>query len=364
MQEFVLAIGEPCRKPLLPKTIRSLLEKWKQALLVGSVNLEALMICAKAAPCPPALGCLPRLRYLELTLWSEAGLSTFFADLSCCPSLESFKLTEGALDFVEGCRKLPDIDLGAMPKLRRVELEGWLPAAIFSLPSGCELKVVATCGVRNLWDEHWRAMQRSLTVLDLWDIGLQQWPAGLERLSRLQFFRTFFSEDMEQDLAVLSAIPHVDLHFGCKASLVVTDGVWQSLEVHGTDGLHIAFTDADVFVRGTERFLFSSTGPVEISQPMSAAIMVACSRQLKKCYRCRFKARYQNQQVVRLSICADAMRLEPSCDGKTVPSGGLHDGYAGTPEDSPLWERLSSKHLVTQEDVWPKWEPFKWVFGS
>ncbi len=57
------------------------------------------------------------------------------------------------------------------------------------------------------------------------------------------------------------------------------------------------------------------------------------------------------------------MRLEPSSDGKLTPSGGLHDGYAGTPENSPLWEQLSRKHLMSGEQIWPTWEPHKWVFG-
>ena len=57
------------------------------------------------------------------------------------------------------------------------------------------------------------------------------------------------------------------------------------------------------------------------------------------------------------------MRLEPSDDGKIIPSGGLHDGYAGTPEDSPLWEHLRYA-LVEEEEFWPEWEPHKWVFGK
>ena len=366
LQELAIAIGKPCSKPCVPKTLRSLLGQWKQALLLGAVNLEALMIEANAAPCPPVLGCLPKLRYLELTLGqSEAWLSGFFADLSCCLSLESFKLTDGEMNILGGCHKLPDVDLSAMPKLRRIELEGWLPAATFNLPAGCELFAAAVCNINCPWDEHWRAMQRTLTVLNLWDIGLKEWPAGVERLSQLQYLQLLYDcEILEQDLAVLSAIPHVNLLIGGMASFTLTGGAWQSLQVHGGGNLRITFTDANAFVRGTERFLFCSTGPVEMSQPMCASIREACSRQLKSCYQCTFKEPHYGRQVVRLSNCADAMRLEPSSDGNAVPSGGLHDGYAGTPEDSPLWEGLSAKSLVTQDDVWPKWEPHKWVFGS
>ena len=352
--------------PCMPETVRNILEQWTQALLMGSVNLEALTMGADAAPCPPVLGCLPKLRYLELTLWqSEAWLSGFFADLSTCPSLESLKLNEGPSDLLDGCRRLPNVNLGAMPKLRRVELDGWLPAATFSLPPACELSVEVVCNTRCPWGEHWTAMQRNLTVLSLWELGLEKWPAGVQHLSRLQSLRMQYLDILEQDLAVLGAIPHVDLYIAGIASLTVTAGSWQSLQVHGKDGLCITFTNANAFVRGTERFLFSSTGPVEIPQPMCAAIREACSRQSKPCYQCRFKdPPYGKRQVVRLSNCADAMRLEPSSDGKIVPSGGLLNGYTGTPEDSPLWERLDHKPLVPQDDVWPKWEPQKWVFGS
>ena len=58
------------------------------------------------------------------------------------------------------------------------------------------------------------------------------------------------------------------------------------------------------------------------------------------------------------------MRLEPSSDGKLTPSGGLHDGYAGTPESSTIWEQLYYKSLVSKEQFWPTWEPHKWVFGE
>ena len=68
--------------------------------------------------------------------------------------------------------------------------------------------------------------------------------------------------------------------------------------------------------------------------------------------------------MIRLSNCEEVMCLEPSPDGKITPSGGLRDGYAGTPKNSPLWERLGDKSLVTLRDFWPSWEPHEWVFGE
>lgn len=348
----------------MPKRATSLLQQWEQALLWGSANLEALMIWAYAAPCPPVLGCLPKLRYLELTLpKSEAWLGHFFVDLSFCSCLESFRIFQPAYLAVEA-RKLPEVQLSALTKLKRVELVGWLPEVEFNLPPDCKLNVTVVCGKMCPWEEQSEIMQRHLTVLWLDDLGLQEWPAGLEHLSRLQFLSLRCKGFLEQDLAVLKAIPLFDLYFDGMASLTLTDGIWRSLEVHGRRGLCIAFTDADAFVRGTERFLFVSTGDVEISQPMCASIRGACSRQSKGCYQCRYRYKYQERpHVVRLSNSEEMMRLEPSGDGKIIPSGGLHDGNAGTPEDSPLWEHLPYA-FVKEEGFWPKWEPHKWVFGK
>ena len=350
----------------MPERAKSLLQQWKQALLWGSVNLEALMIQANAAPCPPVLGCLPKLRYLELSLGSsEAWLGHFFVDVSFCSCLESLRILEPYLDFGLESSQLPEVQLSALPRLKRVELVGWFPEMEFYLPPDCELCVTVACGKMCSWEEQWKIMQKHLTVLSLSDMGLQEWPAGVERLSRLQYFSLQCMDFLEQDLAVLKAIPHVRLHPYGMASLTLTDGSWQSLKVHGSNGLCITFTDVDAFVRGTERFLFVSTGDVGISQPMCASIRQACSRQFKGFFQCRYRYNYPDYpHTVRLSNSEDMMRLEPSYSGRTVPSGGLHDGYAGTPADSPLWERLTVKHLVNQEDFWPKWDPHKWVFGE
>ena len=349
----------------MPDSARRLLQHWEQALILGSINLEALNISANAVPCPPALRCLPNLKYLELTLGqSEAWLGYFFVDLSFCASLESFKITQPELGRIKSL-KLPEIQLSHLPNLKRVEFTGWFPGSECSLPPDCELCVALMYGKMCAWTEQWEAMQSHLTVLSLGDMSPQQWPEGIEDFPPLQYFRlncTGFQPG--QDLAVLKAIPHVRLYIEDMASLTLTDGAWQNLEVHGGRGLCISFSNADAFVRDTDRFLFVSRGNVELSQPMRASIKAACRRQSKACYECRFKMRYKDPpQVVRLSNCEDAMRLEPSDDGKTVPSGGLHDGYAGTPEDSLLWRRLDSKSIVSSQDMWPVWNPHKWVLG-
>ena len=344
--------------PDVPSRVISLIQQWTQALLWGLDDLEALMICADTVPCPPVLGCLPKLRFLELTLWQPgAWLEHFFVDLSFCSCLESLKLGQPELHFDYGSWKLPEIQLSALPKLKSMELKGYFPDIEFHLPPDCKLRLSVVCGMGCLWEEGWRVMQRHLTVLTLGDLRLQEWPAGLEQLSRLQYFRLECGKLLGLDLAVLKAIPHVSLFIDGMAGLFLTEGAWQSLEVHSTQYLAIRFVaGGDTFVRGTERFLLTSeTG---MSQSLCALIRGACSRQAKSCYQ------ITRRSAVRLSNCEDVMRVEPSRDGELTPSGGLHDGYAGTPDDSPLWEQLSSKHLVSEEQFWPTWEPHKWVFGE
>ena len=348
---------------VMPESARHLLQHWEQALILGSINLEALRISANAVPCPPALRCLPNLKYIELTLGqSEAWVGYFFVDLSFCACLESFKITQAERLGMIGSLKLPEVQLSHLPNLKRVEFTGWFPGSECALPPDCELCVALMYGKMCAWREQWKAMQSNLTVLSLGDMGPQEWPAWLERFTRLQYFRLNCTDFQGQDLAILKAIPHVRLYIEGTASLTLTEGAWQNLEVQGESGLCITFRDPDAFVRGTDRLLFVSKGDVEFSQPMCASLQAACSRQSTVCYHCSFRTRYTSH-VVRLSNCEDAMRLEPSDDGKTVPSGGLHDGYVGTPEDSPLWKRLNSKYVVSSQDVWPVWNPHKWVLG-
>ncbi len=359
-------MGITVEEELLPKKLAVLLGQWKLVLLWGARNVEALMIPANTAPCPQVLGCLPRLRYLELTLdESEAWLPQLFADLNFCHCLESLRITQQFdIDPTIESDRLPEINLSALPSLKRVELEGWFPEAGFHLPSDCELNVTvasATC----FFEEQWEAMQKHLKVLiviDEGDPGLQTWQDGFDVLSHLQYFNFQAVGSLVLDLADLKAILHVDLYVAGTASLSLSDGAWQSLQVLCRRGLCIDFTDAEAFVRGTERFLFISLGNRATSQPMCASIREACSRQVKSCYQSGYIG--QSLYTVRLSNCEEVMRLEPSYDGKITPSGGLHDGDAGTPEDSPLWERLGDKSLVSPEAFWPNWEPHRWVFGQ
>ena len=265
---------------------------------------------------------------------------------------------------------LPEVHLSSLPRLKRVELTGWQPseADFFSLPPHCELCV--TVASKTLFEEEdWEAMQGHLTVLSLSYIGhqsLQAWPEGFERLSRLQYFMFECRRSLNLDLAELKAIPHVDLYIGGRASLTLTDGAWQSLEVHGRRGLCINFADVDAFVRGTRRFsLTSSGGDILFSQPMCSSVREACSRQSKSCYQCGFVSEFRwRPYTVRVSNCKKMMQLEPSWDGELAPSGGLHDGYAGTHEDSPLWRDLLVRFLACKEHFWPSWAPHAWVFGK
>ncbi len=352
--------------PDTPVRVAGLVQQWTQALLWGSDKLEALMISANLAPCPPVLGCLPKLRYLELRLWQPgAWLEHFFVDLSFCSCLESLKLGQPALDPPYDIWKLPEVQLSALPSLQRVELTNCFPNTKFHLPPDCELCVSVLHNQDYPWEEVWRGMQGHLTVLSLIDLWLSRWPKGLEQLSRLQYLRMECRPFLGQDLAVLKAIPHVNLEIDGMAELSLTDGTWQSLEVHGMGGLRLDLGDADAFVRGTERFLFILSGRLELSQPLFTSIKAACSRQFKSCYQSKHGyPQNDTAHTVRLSNCEDVMRLEPSSNGKLTPSGGVRDGYAGTPETSPIWHQLGYKSLVSKEQFWPTWEPHKWVFGQ
>ena len=317
------------------------------------------------------LGCLSKLKFLELILvWdAEPWLDQLFANLSFCYSLESLKIAYPEdMDPDIPYSDLPEVQLSSLPNLKRVELIGWLSDSGFSLPSDCELCVNVASLTAASWEDHWVAMQSHLTVLWLADMSnsvRQRWLEGFERLSRLQYLHFETLGSLALDLATLKAIPHVDVYIWGTANLTLTEGAWQSLKVHGIQGLCIEFSDVDAFVRRTERFLLMSSGLVEVSQPLCTSIREACSRQGKSCYQCGYIWQFAARPyTVRLSNCEEVMRLESLHDGKLTPSGGVHDGYAGTPEDSPLWECLYYKSLVSLEEFWPDWEPHKWVFGQ
>ena len=350
---------------LLPKTLACLLRRWKLALLRGARSVEALKISAEVAPCPPVLGYLSELKYLEIALprISDDWVDHLFDDLSFCYSLKASRITQAPDS--DGYGDLPEIQLNTLPNLKRFELVEMFPGAGFSLPPNCELCVTLTSESFE-FEEQWKAVQRHLKVLTLADMGDLDltWQAGFERLSWLQYFKFESGEPLTLDLAELMAIPYVELHLDSPSNLTLTDGAWQTLEVHGREGLCINFRNAEAFVRGTQRFLFVSIGSAATSQPMCASIREACSRQSKSCYQCGYMWQSRQLYAVRMSNCKEVMRLEPSHDGRIAPSGGLHDGYAGTPEDSPLWECLSHKHLACQADFWPEWDPHGWVFGQ
>ena len=342
-------------------------------MLRGARNLEALSIWANAAPCLPVLGSLPKLRFLEITLFynSHDWLDGLFDDLGFCYSLESLRITQAIpREAVAVSGKLPEVQLSTLPNLKRVELVQWFPDAAFSLPPDCELCVTVFSG-SCFSEKHWEAMQRHLKVLTLADMGepnTQSWLGGFGCLSQLQYLQFESGVPTTFDLAALKAVPHVELYLDDTASLTLTDGAWQSIEVHGRSGLSIAFTDADAFVRGTQRFLFLDSGEMRFLQPMCTTmcttIREACSRQFISCYECKFVWQTWHRHAIRLSNCEEVMRLEPSHDGMLRPSGGLHDGYAGTPEDSPLWNCIGNKTLASKEEFWPEWNPHKWVFGE
>ena len=262
---------------------------------------------------------------------------------------------------------LPKVHLAALTKLKRLDLVGWMPQSEFTLPPECKLYATLLCDRERPWEQQWRLMQRHLTMLYLEEAGgdprglaQDEWPRGLESLTRLQYFGWRVEKVFMQDLAGLKGIPNVNLTFTRMAYLTMTGGTWQSLEILGEDGLCIRCRGAaaDAFVRGTTRFLFVSTGDTKISGATCAKFREASRLQSKDCFQSRYKKSTEVPYTVRLSNCEEMMRLQPSSDGEMVPAGGLCDGYAGTPEDSPLWGQLTCKSLVSWENMIPVCEPF------
>ena len=200
-------------------------------MLFSSVTLEALLISSYAVPCESMLKGLPKLKCLELEVRdSDAWLGQFCVDLSFCSCLESLKLELSKKPECDiHCSKLPELQLRSLPKLKRVELLGWFPATDISLPPDCELFVSVAFDEMFSLKEQWGAMQRHLTMASLAtaqadlqyfdDMALQEWPVEFEHLMGLQYPRFQCHESLESlDLALLRAIPHVDLSVGGMAA--------------------------------------------------------------------------------------------------------------------------------------------------
>ena len=163
------------------------------------------------------------------------------------------------------------------------------PQAKAHSPAGLPAEAADDLCPNTVWGKHWKGIERHLSVLWLAEGLIDSWPAGLEQnFSRLQYLALVFQAcDALNllDLAVLRTVPHVKLGLACQAAFSLSAGTWQSLEIFSVeDPFHIAFSDVDMFVRGTTNFLFSRARSDQQTKSMFWSIQSACLRNVVKCY--------------------------------------------------------------------------------
>ncbi len=254
VQNLDIEDDDVCEYPNIP---RNCIQCWISTLLLGATKLTSLAMRFDGLPWNPVLGLLA-LRQLELTTnWPQPGLEDMLADLTFCTCLEMLKITEER-GWGSVSATLPALCLAGMATLKSMELVGWCPAREFTLPPGCVLRLAAALEERKSW-EYIQAKPLTISMLCLKCMRLQAWPVGIQEPSDLQFLSLHCKRMTDQDLAGLRHIPHVCLTFKKYSILLLTEGSWQSLEIHGEAGFSIEFSDAEEFVKGTERFLFNST---------------------------------------------------------------------------------------------------------
>lgn len=185
---------------------------------------------------------------------------------------------------------------------------------------------------------------------------LKAWPARLERFLKLQLLDAEIDECMCKsplDLGHLQRIPHVRLlSTGC-LKLALTKGSWESLEIFGLGGVHVAFTNLDAFVTRTKLFSFCCSDACSRSDfncvpaAMMENIHAVCGKHGVECYmtsRQYNMLEAESRTVMRLSnkkIADPADKEEPN--------------YS---EDSLLKKLAKSQKLVCYDNFWPQ-DPFK-----
>ena len=258
-------------------------QSWMSALLLGATKLTSLSVVADGVPWPPVLGLLS-LRHLELIMaFEKPWLNVILADLSLCPCLETLKLVDDAFDEGLLSTSLPDLYLHDVTTLTSLDLIGWYPWDRFTLPPGCLLRlrvVLDSCA-------EWHHRQRRgcpISMLSLVCMKLQAWPTGIQEMSGLRSLNLHCTRMQDQDLAALQQIPHVALRFKEFSTLQLSIGSWQSLQIRGEGGFNVSFFNADIFVRGTDRFLFVC--PSQKAGDMCRVLRAACARQGVTCHEC------------------------------------------------------------------------------
>ena len=114
-----------------------------------------------------------------------------------------------------------------------------------------------------------------------------------------------------------------------------------------------------------------STGNAEVSRPMCASLEEACRSQSKRCFQRRYMKAASGGRpytcTTRLSNCEEMMCSQPANSEyvrKMFPTTGLCNGYGSLHGAWPSCPGIARKRLVKKEHLWPKWEPYRWVFDK
>ena len=302
------------------------IQHWMSTLLLGAPRLTSLTVLTDGVSWPPVLGQLA-LRHLELQMrYVSPWLDAILADLSLCSCLETLAIVGDHVDQGYPSLELPELPLHDMTTLKRLDLVGWAPWDNFSLPPGCMLRFLAVWKTEDQW-QRWQNMGHPTAMLYLVCRELQAWPTGIQDMSGLQFLKLHCRGLQNQDLAALQHIPIVSLRFSELTPLLLTSGSWQSLQIWGSAGFSVSFSDVDKFVRDTARFLFCCRS--QAVGGMFGVLSAACARQGVACHECRHTKRVARPSRYISVTCLNNVKL---C---TV--GGAfrnHERFIKTDEDS------------------------------
>ena len=343
------------------------LQQWMQQLIADYTHLEALRISSDAnryLPLMPA-GNLLSLRHVELALSNDLDrLEPFLIGLSFCSKLEALKITDTNVNLSSSKSDVPCFSIFGAASLRQIELLGVVPGIMVQLPSQCLLRLSASQHYSSHpWESYQNSIKDFISVLWLHQQSSEAWPAGLQDYSRLQYLQLTCTDVIELSLADMIHIPHVRMDITGMASLLLTRGAWQSLEVHSRRELFLTFSDVDAFVRGTQNFLFSGGSSLAFSKAAFAPIQDACKEQGKPCYECQYRDRLDDYNLVlRMSNREDMMHA----DEPRVPHPyyDAPDACHHVSDSSWSWIRVKNKHLVDADDFWPNNSVHNWAAGE
>ncbi len=259
---------------------------WVKELLLGAISLAALSTSTGALPGGPIAQCLP-LRHLELFLShvTEDSEEQILADVSCCLTLESLRISSSGLGLMVDSEGLAGMHFHSMPCLKHVRLDGCYPYKALQLPADCSLFLDLSCMGNFKFHEHDEKFRDHAIVLRLNTADDTDWPSGLLKLSKLQFLELdSVGGFSDQDLADLQHIPEVKISLDSEDQLLLTGGSWDSFEIFQFGQLDLTISDVDSFVRGTKSFTLMSESSQGASKDLFRELKAACRRQGKKCH--------------------------------------------------------------------------------